>query len=479
MAARPAFRFSPQRSMRRSERSSPLRDAARTPRNRATARFRAMLEMLEGSSGWYWETDGEHRFTYVSDRLIELTGVPRDRWLGASRIELLRQAVFPEEVAGHIEDLFAHRPFAEVAYWIDRPTGRRRYSMTGQPAQDAEGRFLGYRGVGRDTTAAVLFDQAAEFAAMRALFDAVPTGLGVLDRDLRFRYVNQSLAETNGPSIAGHLGRFAFDIVPALRQTAEPLLRHVLETGEAVANIELSGETPAQPGVTRQWLEQICPLRGADGAMLGIGVIVEEVTQRRRAEAHQKLLAGEFNHRINNILGLVQMVARQSLPGAEGIEAFEARLGALARAQRQLTGDRLDAAPLRKVIAAALEPHCTKHESTMVRAPELELSAEGAQGLSMVLHELCTNAAKYGALSRPGGLIEIDGEIVAGKAPRLRLVWRESGGPAVAPPRRKGFGARLIEGTIGYQFRGEAHLDFRADGLHATLLMPLRRIAAR
>ncbi|MCC6780423.1 MAG: PAS domain-containing protein, partial [Hyphomicrobiales bacterium] len=122
-------------------------------------------------------------------------------------------------------------------------------------------------------------------------YDSVPIGLALLDRELRFVRINRVLAEINGFTVAEHLGRYVFDVVPGLRAAGEPLLRQVLETGQPLTGIEFSGQTAAQPGVQRAWVEQFYPLKAHDGTVQGLGIVCEEVTGKARSQFEQAHLA--------------------------------------------------------------------------------------------------------------------------------------------------------------------------------------------
>src|SRR5712692_2022751 len=117
-----------------------------------------------------------------------------------------------------------------------------------------------------------------------AFFTAAPAGLAILDRELRYVQLNDTLAQMNGRSVAEHLGRSVREVLPELAPSLEPILQRILRLGEPALNIEVSGETPAQPGVTRYWMASYFPLPGARGTPEGIGAIVLEDTARRRAE---------------------------------------------------------------------------------------------------------------------------------------------------------------------------------------------------
>ena len=114
---------------------------------------------------------------------------------------------------------------------------------------------------------------------LEALYSEAPLGLAMIDADLRFVRINHALAEMNGFAAEAHVGRRVWDLVPALRASAEPSLRQVLDSGEALRNVVVTGETAAQPGVVREWIEQFYPVRDANGQVIGIGVVAEEVTE--------------------------------------------------------------------------------------------------------------------------------------------------------------------------------------------------------
>lgn len=126
---------------------------------------------------------------------------------------------------------------------------------------------------------------AARVAELETLYAEAPLGLAMLDCAFRFVRINPALAEMNGHSVEAHLGRSVWDMVPDVRASAEPLLHRVLETGEALRNVEISGETPARPGVVRQWCEHFYPVRNEIGAITGIAIICEEITERQAAQS--------------------------------------------------------------------------------------------------------------------------------------------------------------------------------------------------
>jgi signal transduction histidine kinase/CheY-like chemotaxis protein len=192
--------------------------------------------------------------------------------------------------------------------------------------------------------------------------------------------------------------------------------------------------------------------------------------ERKRGEEVAKTLMREVQHRGNNLLAVVQSLAHRSLSGdrslAEARAAFEARLQALARANRQLTNANWAGANLRDIIRWELEPFAGR---TRTSGDDLLLPPQQAQNFCLALHELATNAAKYGALSIQRGMIEVSWNLAGdGENRLLRLMWRESGGPRVAPPARRGFGTSLIQAAFA-----DARLDFAPDGLLCEISVPL------
>lgn len=205
-----------------------------------------------------------------------------------------------------------------------------------------------------------------------------------------------------------------------------------------------------------------------------VGVIFD-VTERKASEERQQLLMREVDHRAKNVLAAVQSVVRMTRAGE--VESFAAavagRVRALARAHELLARDRWAGAELHALAAEELDPHAGR---AGIAGPRLRLAPPAVQPVSMVLHELATNAAKYGALSRPEGRVELSWH----QAPSgmLTLCWRERGGPPVpGPPKRQGFGSRLIRTTLQGQLGGEAHFDWAPEGLCCRMTIAAQHLA--
>jgi two-component sensor histidine kinase len=202
-----------------------------------------------------------------------------------------------------------------------------------------------------------------------------------------------------------------------------------------------------------------------------------DISETMRGNEAQKLLVNELNHRVKNMLATVQSLAmqtRRSTPDSFG-ERFEARLMALSRAHDLLTRRQWSGAGLNELFQQAVLPFNGEAEPAIrMEGPDHTLSTRVALALAMAMHELATNASKYGALSLPSGRIDIKWSIAARSGGEwLDLAWVEHGGPDVTEPTRKGFGTRLIERTIGKDLGGNADLRFMPSGLQCALSFPL------
>jgi len=217
------------------------------------------------------------------------------------------------------------------------------------------------------------------------------------------------------------------------------------------------------------------PRHGADGRIVKWYGTTENIHERKLAGEHQQLLINELNHRVKNTLATVQSIASQTLRNvatvAEGRTAIEQRLIALSRAHDVLTRENWEGASLREIILQALEPYRSYGEARIrLQGPDVRLRPRMALALSMALHELATNAVKYGALSNDRGQIRIEWKLdSAGTPPHFALRWEESGGPPVAPPSRRGFGSRLIERSLAQDLGGEVKVDFMPAGVVCTV----------
>ena len=312
---------------------------------------------------------------------------------------------------------------------------------------------------------------------LRAIVAAAPGLIYAKDRQSRMLLANGPVAAAVGKTWTEIAGRSDLEFMEDPTQ-AEAVLandRKIMEQGQTVEVEELVGSDGGQP---RVWLSTKTPLRGPDGQVEGLVGISLEITERKRDEDRLRLMVHELNHRVKNTLATVHSIASQTLRNADPAlrQVLEARLHALAAAHDVLTSEHWDGAELHNVVAGALAPYGGEQSGRFqVSGPPLRLLPRAALALAMALHELATNAVKYGALSTeaPDGRVDLRWSTVDDG---LRLVWSERGGPEVTPPTRRGFGTRLIERSLAQDLRAKVQITFLSEGVTCTLDASLSEI---
>jgi PAS domain S-box-containing protein len=220
-----------------------------------------------------------------------------------------------------------------------------------------------------------------------------------------------------------------------------------------------------RPDGSIRWIEGAARLVYGPGGeperMVGTNI---DITERKAADLHQRLLNNELNHRVKNTLAIVQAIAWQSFREAPGAarEAFEGRLVALSAAHDVLTRQNWEAARIGQIIDVASAPHHGGDGRLSAEGPALDLPPKTAVALGLAIHELATNAVKHGALARPEGRVEVRWTVEGGV---LRLTWRERGGPPVRAPARRGFGVRMLEHGLAEELHGSVDIAFEPEGL--------------
>jgi PAS domain S-box-containing protein len=324
---------------------------------------------------------------------------------------------------------------------------------------------------------------AAAFTHARDDFaDALPIGIYLCDRLGRVTQCNRKAVELWGrePQDASLFSGApqSFRVDGTTMPLSESPAAEALRTGRPVRDREFMIERP--DGSRVFMCANAEPLFDDDGELAGTVNCIQDITDRKTAEQRQKLLVDELNHRVKNTLATVQSLMAQSARGSETVADFrqrlEARLMAMSRAHDELTRRSWADVDLREVVDAGLGPY--QGRNVTVHGAPVAIGPRAGLMLTMVVHELAANAAKYGALSgAPGtaGMVELAWKVEhSGAGPLLRLAWQESGGPPVQPTARRGFGTLLVERGVAVELRGKATIDFALAGVRCELEIPLR-----
>jgi two-component sensor histidine kinase len=296
--------------------------------------------------------------------------------------------------------------------------------------------------------------------------------------ELRFQLANAAYRRLVGGRDV--IGKTVAEALPeVVDQGFANLLDQVRSTGQPYIgrSVGVMLEADGDGALEERFLDFIYqPIGSDEGSALGVFVQGHDVTEQRRAEEHQQLLIHELNHRVKNTLSIVQALAMQSFNDsaepAVARKTFDARLNALSAAHNLLTMENWESAGLMETIKASVAATAGANAARVsIGGPDIVVAPQTAVSIAMAVHELCTNAIKYGALSNDSGMVDVlwTTEPEAGGLLALEIVWSEADGPPVTPPTRRGFGTRLIERGLSAELRSNVTLDYRVTGLKCTI----------
>lgn len=568
-----------------------------------------LRQALEGADAGVWELALDTRCQYWSSEYRKLFGFEQE--IEPSE-DLWNSRVHPDDRAAVLQgfsDLLTGKvSILTQSFRIVHPVqGERWIEDLVHLRTNDQGLPQKLVGIAIDGTARKRVQEELQrtTALLDLLFETAPIGLGAWDRDLRFMKINKRLAEINGLSPESHIGRRPDELFPHIHQIDHLLdrWREILSTGEPWQNVEITGETPAAPGVVRNWTENFFPLRIGQ-EIVGIGGVVEETTQRKQAEErlraseerfrgiyefaqvgiaitdmegqfqacnrsfaqvvgyaenelmsahfadiihpddrevniallrdlvtqkqpymevesryrrksgesiwaqsivsvlrdaadqpasliimmtdttgrklaeeHVQFLFREVNHRAKNLLSVVLAVVRQTAVHArpeDFADELGSRLQGLAASQDLIINGDWQKVELQELITAQLAHVVPNPDSSIDQSgPSLTVGPAAAQGIGMALHELATNAVKYGALSLPSGKIEIRWSV---DSSMFQMRWQERGGPPVVEPKRKGFGHVVATRMVAHSLNGDVDLSFLPNGVIWQLTCPVQHV---
>jgi PAS domain S-box-containing protein len=323
----------------------------------------------------------------------------------------------------------------------------------------------------------------AEAAQLAAIVQSSDDAIIGMTLEGRITSWNTGAESIFGYTASEMIGQPIFRIIPPELHGEEEEILSRLRRGERIEHYETNRVTKG--GRRMDISLTVSPVLDKAGRVIGVSKVSRDITERKRAEEHVRLLMRELSHRTKNLMAVVQAISFQTMRKSDNLKDFEQRftqrLTALARSQDLLLKRDWQGVVLDDLVRAQLEPFLDSAKQRLAaHGPPLLLMPLAAQDLGMALHELATNASKYGALSVPTGKIEIgwtvDGGTADGK--RFRMSWRESGGPMVNPPARTGFGSTVTTRTLTGTFNGKAELEYRPEGLSWHLTAPMGDLIA-
>jgi two-component system CheB/CheR fusion protein len=308
---------------------------------------------------------------------------------------------------------------------------------------------------------------------IETLYKTAPVGMAMVDRNLRLLRVNQHFAAIAEKSVDVLVGRTLEEAIPALAERMAVPIAEVFQQVKEVVNLDSTVHTHGE--AMRDFVLDIYPY-AEEGRVIAVGVILKEVTELRRLEKEQRRLMDELQHRVKNTLATVSSIVNQTVGSktgrAELVDTLKRRVGALAATHNLLTLQDWRDASLRDILESELKPYDHRDRITL-SGPEVRLPPKHALSLTLTLHELATNAAKYGALAHEGGKLTIDWTVsMTAAARRLTIHWIETDVPEIRlETAKESFGTRLIKNAIAHDLQGTCDYRLGATGLECVLSM--------
>ncbi len=420
---------------------------------------------------------------------------PDGRILRANQAELDLLGYESEEYVGRhiaefhadravIDDLLArlsyHQKLERYPARLRTKSGEIRHVLISSNVYSQDGEFVHTRCFTLDVTERHLaqLDLQESERRSRELLEALPAAVYTTDRNGAITFYNEAAAELWGvrPELGtsywcGSWRLFWPDGTPVPHDECPMAI--ALKENRSVRNVEALAERP--DGTRVPFMPYPTPLHDAQHRLVGAVNMLIDLTHLKQAHRRQQLLINELNHRVKNTLATIQSIAHQTFTGKADEELkqrFEKRLIALAKTHDILTRGNWRGADIRELISQLIEFACDAGERATVEGPSVLLPQRAVVPLAMAIHELCTNASKYGALTDPAGRIVIEWQCLAGGT-RLKLRWAELGGPPVQTPTRRGFGTRLLERGLTHELRADCKLTFQPSGVLFEMDMPL------
>jgi PAS domain S-box-containing protein len=432
--------------------------------------------LLEALPVAVYTTDAEGRITFYNRAAAEFWGYRPalgSLWCGSWKLYWPDGRPLPHDECPMAIALKEGREVRGIEAIAERPDGTRvPFTPYPTPFKDASGRVEGAINVLVDTGTR----KEAEATAARLAAIVTSSDDAIISKTLDgiITSWNAGAMRIFGYEADEIIGQHITRLIPPELRSEEDQIIARLRAGERIDHYETVRVT--KDGRRVDISLTVSPLRNDTGQIIGASKVGRDITDKKQAEKLQQLLVEELNHRVKNTLATVQAIANQSLARAKSqkdfVSSFSGRLQALAKLHTLLTQTNMRGTDLSELIASQVRLGSPDEDRVSINGPFLFLGPQEANHLGMVLHELTTNARKYGALSVTGGRLAVSWEVLTNGGRRLLLQWSESNGPKVRAPDSRGFGMTLIEQTVRVH-GGEASIHFAEDGLKCRIDWPL------
>lgn len=418
-------------------------------------------------------TDADGRITHWGAGAQRMFGLAPQQAVDRPVSEVVRRvdgaAVVPARIVAEADDSISQR-FVDVHGAVIYAAGRT------EGVYDSAGVISGYLTILRDAR-----DMHSDAEFMRSVLAASDDCIKVLDLDANLTFMSEGGMRVMEVSDFNQLRGCPWPSVwqGSLSTTAS----QAVADAKAGRSARFQGSANTAAGNPKWWDVQVSPILGLDGLPEKLLSVSRDITELKRSEETSRLLTEELAHRVKNTLALVQALAAQTFRNAKTLDeakrTLTSRIQAMARANDLLVRGEMESAELGEIAANALALlDVGARDRVTAAGPSVRIGARSGLSLALMLHELTTNALKYGALSNEAGTVSLSWTIEpGGEGDELRLTWAESGGPPVKEPDRKGFGSRLIGESLPQTLGGTMAKDWRREGLIARFAAPLKAVA--
>ena len=437
----------------------------------------ARTELLEALPVAVYTTNAQGRITFYNRAAAALWGhnpaLGSSQWCGSWRLywpdgRPMRHDQCPMAIA-----LKEGREVRGVEAIAERPDGTRvRFRPYPTPLREPSGALIGAINLLMDITE----EHDAHLESERLAAIVLSSDDAIISKTLEGRITSWNVGATRifGYEASEMIGQSIFRIIPPELQGEEYEILARLQRGGRIDHYETV--RVAKDGRRIDVSLTVSPLHDRSGKVIGASKVGRDITDRKRAEKLQRVLTEELSHRVKNTLATVQAIASQSLMRAKSsgdfVSGFAGRLQALANAHTLLTRTQMQGADVMALVGEQVLIGAANGDKISCSGPSLMLDPQTAVHLALVLHELATNARKYGSLSVPSGRLSVTWEMRSNGGCSLLLSWKESDGPEVSAPRTHGFGRALIDQTVR-SHGGRTSVHYRRDGLRWEIELPL------